>query len=258
MIIIKDLHKKFGTNAVLKGVSLDIQQGQSLVIIGGSGSGKSVLVKCILGLEQPTSGSITIDAHEMIDASRTARHKINSRIGMLFQHSALFDSLPIWQNVAFRALQTPSLSISDAREIAAEHLIRVGLETSLLDAFPNELSGGSAKRVGLARAIAPDANGTPPDILIFDEPTTGLDALMTEIINDLICECVENLHATTITITHDMRSVRTIADKAALLYRGGIIWQGGQNDLSDVTQDTNPYLYQFMNGLATGPIEVVE
>lgn len=246
MISLRDVHKSFGDKQVLRGVSLDVAQGQSLAVIGGSGSGKSVIVKLILGLLAPDSGSITIDGENV----NTKRRDIMGRIGMLFQHGALFDSLPIWHNVAFRPMQQARLSTAQARAIAVENLERVGLGSELLDAYPAALSGGMHKRVGLARAIAGN-----PDIVIFDEPTTGLDPIMTDVINQLIHDCVRALGATALTITHDMSSVHSFADKVALLYDGQIIWNGAQDALA--TSD-NPYLAQFINGSPTGPMELVE
>jgi len=248
MISLNGIHKSFGPKHVLRGVNLDIERGQSMVVIGGSGSGKSVMLKSILGLLQPESGSLKIDGRETIGLSRAARADIDARMGMLFQNGALFDSLPVWRNVAFRALQQDGMSQSKARDLAAEALARVELGADLLDVYPAALSGGMHKRVGLARAIA-----TRPEIIFFDEPTTGLDPIMTDVINHLIRDCVRDLGATTLTITHDMTSVRAIADKTALLYKGEIIWQGNQQEL---TEADNPFLQQFINGRPDGPIEV--
>jgi len=243
-----DVHKTFGPKQVLRGVNLSIEKGQSLVVIGGSGSGKSVMLKSVLGLLRPERGSIKIDGQETIGLSREARRDIDDKIGMLFQNSALFDSLPVWRNVAFQGLQNDGLSVDDARQLAVESLALVDLGPELLDLFPASLSGGMQKRVGLARAIA-----AKPQIIFFDEPTTGLDPIMTDAINHLIRDCVQELEATTLTITHDMTSVRAIADQTALLYKGEIIWQGDTQAL-DTSDD--PFLRQFVNGLAEGPIEV--
>ncbi|MGC6533919.1 MAG: ABC transporter ATP-binding protein [Parvibaculales bacterium] len=247
-IILSDVHKSFGPKDVLRGVNLTVEKGQSVVVIGGSGSGKSVMLKSILGLLTPDSGSIKIDGKETVGLARDKRTEIDAQFGMLFQNGALFDSLPVWKNVAFRAVQNDGMSEADARDLAVEALKRVELGPELLDLSPAELSGGMHKRVGLARAIA-----SKPDIIFFDEPTTGLDPIMTDVINHLIQECVQELGATTMTITHDMTSVRAIADKAALLYKGEIIWQGSQDDLD---QSDDPFLHQFINGLPHGPIEV--
>ena len=247
MITLTNIHKSFGANAVLRGVDLQIDKGQSMVVIGGSGSGKSVMLKSILGLLTPERGSIMIDGTQLVGLSRRLRAHIDTQIGMLFQHGALFDSLPVWRNVAFRALQAGA-SESTARHIATENLERVGLDAHLLDMSPSQLAGGTHKRVGLARAIA-----AKPDIIFFDEPTTGLDPIMTDVINHLIRDCVQDLGATTLTITHDMTSVRAIADKIALLYQGKIIWQGGAQALAE---SDDPFLLQFINGRPDGPIEV--
>ena len=248
MISLNEIHKSFGTKHVLRGVNLEIERGQSMVVIGGSGSGKSVMLKSILGLLRPESGSLKIDGRETIGLKRGARADIDARMGMLFQNGALFDSLPVWRNVAFRALQQDGMTQSRARDLAVEALARVELGAELLDVYPAALSGGMHKRVGLARAIA-----TRPEIIFFDEPTTGLDPIMTDVINHLIRDCVRDLGATTLTITHDMTSVRAIADKTALLYKGEIIWQG---DTDALEQADNPFLLQFINGRPDGPIEV--
>ncbi|MFD0858117.1 ABC transporter ATP-binding protein [Roseovarius aquimarinus] len=247
MINLSGVHKSFGSNHVLRGVDLTIESGTSMVVIGGSGTGKSILLKSILGLVTPDSGTITLDGADVTKGDRDA---FLARFGMLFQGGALFDSLPVWQNVAFRlmrgALKRPP---AEAREIAIEKLRRVGLTPEQADKFPAELSGGMQKRVGLARAIAAE-----PEIIFFDEPTTGLDPIMSGVINDLIREIVTEMGATAMTITHDMTSVRAIADNIAMLHDGVIQWTGpvGQMDASG-----DPYLDQFIHGRATGPIEAV-
>ncbi len=247
-ITLRDVHKTFGTKQVLRGANLSIEKGQSLVVIGGSGSGKSVMLKSILGLLTPEQGSILIDGKETVGLARDHRREIDHQMGMLFQNGALFDSLPVWRNVAFQGMQNDGLSEADARDQAVDSLALVGLGAELLDLYPASLSGGMQKRVGLARAIA-----AKPEIMFFDEPTTGLDPIMTDVINHLIRDCVSELGATTLTITHDMTSVRAIADKTALLYKGEIIWQG---DADHLAASDDPYLLQFVNGLAEGPIEV--
>jgi len=247
MIDLIDVHKHFGTKKVLQGVNLTIPRGESMVVIGGSGTGKSVLLKCILGLMSPDSGTITLDGEDVTKAERDA---FLARFGMLFQGAALFDSLPVWQNVAFRLLRgSLKRPRPEAREIAIEKLRRVGLTPDVADLFPAELSGGMQKRVGLARAIAAE-----PEIIFFDEPTTGLDPIMAGVINDLIREIVVEMGATAMTITHDMSSVRAIADKVAMLHNGVIQWTGpvGQMDASG-----DAYVHQFITGSATGPIEAV-
>ncbi len=248
MISVRQLHKSFGPKHVLKGVDLEIAKGQSAVIIGGSGSGKSVLLKNILGLMRPDAGEIWINGLRVDHVSRTARAAVDAKMGMLFQHGALFDSLPIWENVAFADRQQNGVDEATARVIAREALERVELGPENLDLYPADLSGGMHKRVGLARAIA-----NKPEIIFFDEPTTGLDPIMTDVINHLIVNCVRDLGATTLTITHDMSSVRAIADITAFLYKGQILWHGDQNQL-DQAQD--PYLRQFVSGAPDGPIEI--
>lgn len=247
MIAMQDVHKAFGPKKVLRGVTLDVARGESLVIIGGSGTGKSVTIKCILGLVTPDTGLITLDGQ---DVRRAERDAFLARFGMLFQGGALFDSLTVWQNVAFRllrgALKRPR---AEAREIAIEKLRRVGLTPDVADLFPAELSGGMQKRVGLARAIAAE-----PEIIFFDEPTTGLDPIMAGVINDLIREIVVEMGATAITITHDMSSVRAIADKVAMLHDGVIQWTG---PVARMDTSGDPFVDQFIHGRAEGPIEAV-
>ncbi|NOD34049.1 MULTISPECIES: ABC transporter ATP-binding protein [unclassified Ruegeria] len=247
MIRMENVHKAFGDNHVLQGLNLEIPKGTSMVIIGGSGTGKSVALKCILGLIHPDSGMIYVDGK---DASKGDRDAFLARFGMLFQGAALFDSLTVWQNVAFRLLRgSLKRPTEEAREIAIEKLRRVGLKSDVADRFPAELSGGMQKRVGLARAIAAE-----PEIIFFDEPTTGLDPIMSGVINDLIREIVTEMGATAMTITHDMSSVRAIADNVAMLHGGVIQWTGpvGQMDASG-----DPYVEQFISGSAEGPIEAV-
>ena len=247
MIELTNIHKRFGANKVLQGTTLAVPKGTSLVIIGGSGTGKSVTLKCILGLVKPDSGSITIDGRDISSGDRDA---FLARFGMLFQGAALFDSIPVWQNVAFRLLRgTLKRPLDEAREIAIEKLRRVGLTPDVADKFPAELSGGMQKRVGLARAIAAE-----PEIIFFDEPTTGLDPIMAGVINELIREIVVEMGATAMTITHDMTSVRAIADTVAMLHDGVIKWSG---PVSEMDTSGDPYLDQFINGRAEGPIEAV-
>ena len=247
MIELRDLHKSFGQNHVLAGVDLSIERGKSMVIIGGSGTGKSVLLNSILGLIKPDGGQILVDGQDITQADRDA---FLARFGMLFQGGALFDSLPVWQNIAFRLMRgSLKRSKDEARDIAIEKLRRVGLKPDVADRFPAELSGGMQKRVSLARAIA--AN---PEIIFFDEPTTGLDPIMSGMINDLIREIVVDMGATAMTITHDMTSVRTIADDIAMLHAGRIQWTG---PVTDMDQSGDPYIDQFINGCAEGPIEAI-
>ncbi len=247
MIELRGVHKGFGPKRVLEGVNLTIESGTSMVVIGGSGTGKSVLLKCVLGLMTPEAGVITLDGEDVAKAERDA---FLARFGMLFQGGALFDSLPVWQNVAFRllrgALKRPR---TEAYEIAVEKLRRVGLDPDVAELYPAELSGGMQKRVGLARAIAAE-----PEIIFFDEPTTGLDPIMAGVINELIREIVSEMGATAMTITHDMSSVRAIADNVAMLHGGVIQWTGA---VADMDTSGDPYLDQFIHGRAEGPIEAV-
>ena len=247
MIELWGVQKSFGQNHVLRGVDLKIARGTSMVVIGGSGTGKSVLLKSILGLVVPDAGTITLDG---TDVTKTDRDTFLARFGMLFQGGALFDSLKVWENVAFRLLRgAKALPKDQAREIAIEKLRRVGLKPSTADQLPAELSGGMQKRVGLARAIAAE-----PEIIFFDEPTTGLDPIMSGVINALIREIVVEMGATAMTITHDMSSVRAIADTVAMLHDGKIRWTGPAAEM-DAASD--PYLQQFIHGRAEGPIESV-
>ncbi|MDB9807542.1 ATP-binding cassette domain-containing protein [Amylibacter sp.] len=247
MITVQNLHKRFTENTVLRGVNMQIEKGESMVIIGGSGTGKSVLLKCILGLEKPDNGKIFINGQ---DTTKLNRNLFLSSFGMLFQNAALFDSLTVWKNVAFRLLQgSNKMSEKQAKDIAVEKLRRVGLSPDVAEKYPAELSGGMQKRVGLARAIA--AN---PGIIFFDEPTTGLDPIMSGVINELIREIVVEMGATAMTITHDMSSVSAIADKVIMLHDGLVQWSGV---IGDLEKSQNPYLNQFLNGNAEGPIEAV-
>ena len=249
-IAVRDLKKAFGDNAVLRGLDLDLPAGQSLAVIGGSGTGKSVLIKSIIGLLEPDSGSIRIDGEEAVGLAPGERERITRKFGMLFQGGALFDSLSVWQNVAFRLLRgSLKRPAEEAREIAIEKLRRVGLKSSVADLFPAELSGGMQKRVGLARAIAAE-----PEIIFFDEPTTGLDPIMSGVINELIREIVVEMGVTAMTITHDMSSVRAIADHVAMLHDGKIRWVG---PVDQIDTSGDPYLDQFIRGSAEGPIEAV-
>lgn len=247
MIEMRQVAKAFGSNEVLRGVDLEVAKGSSLVIIGGSGTGKSVALKCVLGLIEPDTGEIRVDGKPVGQGDHDA---FLARFGMLFQGAALFDSLPVWQNVAFRLLRGSLARPRDeAREIAIEKLRRVGLKADVADRLPAELSGGMQKRVGLARAIAAD-----PEIIFFDEPTTGLDPIMSGVINDLIREIVVEMGATAMTITHDMTSVRAIADNVAMLHGGKIRWTG---PVAKMDQSGDPYVEQFISGSAEGPIEAV-
>ncbi len=241
-----NVQKAFGPKKVLQGVDLKINPGKSLVIIGGSGTGKSVTLKCVLGLVKPDSGSILIDGKESVGANADERAEFMRKFGMLFQGAALFDSLRVWENVAFGLIQGRGMNRRDAYDVAVEKLQSVGLDESVAQLYPAELSGGMQKRVGLARAVA--AN---PEIIFFDEPTTGLDPIMADVINNLIVKSVKQLGATALSITHDLASARKIADDVAMIYQGRIIWQG---PVSTLDHSGNEYVDQFIHGRAEGPI----
>jgi phospholipid/cholesterol/gamma-HCH transport system ATP-binding protein len=247
-IELSDVSKSFDTKHVLRGVDLSINQGESVVIIGGSGTGKSVLLKCILGLMHPETGSIKVDGSETTRLRGRERDAHQAKFGMLFQGSALFDSLPVWRNVAFKLLQAEHVPAKQAKERAIATLASVGLGADVGELYPSELSGGMQKRVALARAIA-----SKPEIIFFDEPTTGLDPIMADVINELIVKCVREVGATALSITHDMASARKIADRIAMLYEGRIIWQGR---VQDIDHSGNPYVDQFIHGRADGPIKM--
>jgi phospholipid/cholesterol/gamma-HCH transport system ATP-binding protein len=247
MIRLCEVHKAFGANRVLRGVTLGVAAGESLVVIGGSGSGKSVLLKCILGLVRHDAGRIEIDGE---DVTRAEREAFLARFGMLFQGGALFDSLRVWENVAFRLLRGPGRrGRAEARALAVEKLRRVGLGPEVADLYPAELSGGMQKRAGLARAIAAD-----PEVIFFDEPTAGLDPIMAGVINALIREIVVEMGATAISITHDMTTVRAVADRVAMLHGGVIRWQG---PVAELEACGDPYVEQFIHGRPAGPIETL-
>jgi phospholipid/cholesterol/gamma-HCH transport system ATP-binding protein len=247
-IRLRNLHKRFGDKVVLDGIDLDVMPRTSMVVIGGSGSGKSVLLKCILGLIEPDSGSIEIDGQDILRLPRHEREAVRARIGMLFQNGALFDSLPVWENVAFGLLAQRKLRRTDAPARAADYLAEVGLAPSVGDLYPAELSGGMQKRVALARAIA-----AQPDIIFFDEPTTGLDPIMGAVIDGLLVDCVKHLGSTAVAITHDMASARRIGDTAAMIYKGRIIWNGPAANLMD---SGVPEVDQFTHGRREGPIQM--
>lgn len=247
-IAIRGLKKSFGRKEVLRGIDLEIEDGASLVIIGGSGTGKSVLLKCILGLIQPDAGEILIGGVNILKLPAHERSKRTREIGMLFQGSALFDSLRVWENIGFRLIYGEGRSAPAAKARAVDCLAQVGLPKEVGELAPSELSGGMQKRVALARAIA--AN---PGILFFDEPTAGLDPITADVINRLIVERVKAVGATAISITHDMSSARRIADEIAMLHEGRIIWRG---KAEEIDSSGNPYVEQFVHGRAEGPIKM--
>ena len=247
-IRLRGLKKSFGSKIVLDGIDLDVMPSTSTVVIGGSGSGKSVMLKCILGLIEPDGGVIEIDGRDILRMSRSEREAVRSQIGMLFQNGALFDSLPVWENVAFGLLAPGKLSRAAARKRAVEILGQVGLAGGVSNLYPAALSGGMQKRVALARAIA-----AQPDIMFFDEPTTGLDPIMGAVIDGLIVDCVKRLGSTAVAITHDMASARRIGDYAAMINRGRIIWSGPASALMN---SGNPVVDQFTHGRREGPIQM--
>lgn len=247
-ISLRNVAKRFGKKVVLDGVDLDVMPGESVVIIGGSGSGKSVTLKCILGLLTPDSGEIEIDGESVVGISDSDREHINAKIGMLFQSAALFDSLTVWENAAFGLIAGKGMSRNAARPIALEKLALVGLDEKIAMMSPADLSVGMRKRVGLARAVATD-----PEIIFFDEPTTGIDPVMGDIINELIVDCTRETGASGLTITHDMASARKISDKIAMLYKGKIVWAG---PTAEIDTADNPIVQQFIFGRAEGPIEL--
>jgi phospholipid/cholesterol/gamma-HCH transport system ATP-binding protein len=248
MIRLRGVKKAFGTKQVLNGVDLDVARGESVVVIGGSGTGKSVLLKCILGLVTPDAGTIEVDGVDAIHVRGRERDALLGKFGMLFQGAALFDSLRVWENVAFGLVEGRGMARDEARTIAIVNLGKVGLGPDTAMLWPAELSGGMKKRVGLARAIA-----TTPEILFFDEPTTGLDPIMSDVINDLIAARVRDLGATGVSITHDMASAKKIGDRVAMLHGGRILWQG---PVAQVDRSGNPFVEQFIHGRAEGPIQV--
>jgi len=247
-ISLKNVSKSFGSKHVLNNLSLEIAEGESLVVIGGSGTGKSVMLKCILGLLEPDSGEIFIDGQQVVGLSPSKREASLKKTGMLFQYAALFDSLPVWENVAFGLMQAHGMARKDAKDVAIEKLALVGLGADMANQNPSALSIGMQKRVGLARAIA-----TNPEIIFFDEPTTGLDPIMGDVIDNLIRDCTKHLGATTLTISHDMESAQKIADKIALIYKGSVVWVG---PASEIDHCGNPYVEQFVRGDIEGPIEL--
>ena len=247
-ISLRGVTKSFGPKQVLRGIDLEVTPGESMVVIGGSGTGKSVLLKCILGLMQPDDGSIKIDGVETVELGDNGRSQVMRKFGMLFQGGALFDSLRVWENVAFGPIQSDGMPPDKAREVAINKLGNVGLGPEIGELFPSELSGGMQKRVALARAIARE-----PEIIFFDEPTTGLDPIMADVINDLIVKCVSDLGATAVSITHDMASARKIGHRIGMLHEGRLIWQG---PVADVDRSGNAYVDQFIHGRAEGPIQM--
>lgn len=247
LLELKDVHKSFGPKQVLTGVDLDVAPGKSLVVLGGSGSGKSVMLKNALGLMTPNHGQIFFDGVDVTRDQGKTREAMRARIGMLFQSAALFDSLTVWENIAFRLLNADGMKRKEAKERAIETLKQVRLGSDVADLTPAEISGGMQKRVGLARAIV-----SKPDLIFFDEPTTGLDPITADAINNLIVEQTKALGAAAVSITHDMASARKIADEIAMLFEGVIIWRG---PASEIDSSGNAHVDQFVHGRADGPIQ---
>jgi len=245
-IAIRGLTKSFGKKHVLRNLDLDILEGESIAVIGASGTGKSVLLKNIVGIMTPDSGSIKIDGEEVAGLTGNARDRVNRKFGMLFQGAALFDSLPLWENVGFGLMSAHGVSRADARVAAIKRLRQAGLDEDSADRFPADISAGAQKRVGLARAIA-----TEPEILFFDEPTTGIDPIMGDVIDNLIVKSVKELGATALTITHDMDSARRIADRIAMIHDGRIVWVG---DVAKLDDSGNDIVDQFIHGRVNGPM----
>lgn len=243
-IKIHNLFKSFGSNKVLAGIDLEVKKEKSLVVIGRSGTGKSVLIKSLIGIIKADSGNTIIDDVDFTTAKASDKNRVLSLCGFLFQGGALFDSLSVEDNITFGIRDV--FSKQKRRDIAASKLNEVGLQDYLLDSYPSELSGGMMKRVALARAICSD-----PKIIMFDEPTTGLDPIMSNVINSLICKIRKSLKATTITITHDMNSVRQIATDVVMIEGGKIIWSGTKEEMDNTD---NVYVKQFINGDIRGPL----
>ena len=241
--------KAFGGRRVLDGMDIAVERGKSLVIIGASGQGKSVTLKIAVGLMAPDAGRVLVDGEDVTELGAAGRSNRQGRLGMLFQAAALFDSLSVWKNVSFRLINADGVSRREARLRAVEALQRVGLSPDVADRYPGELSGGMQKRVGLARAVV-----AHPDILFFDEPTTGLDPITADVINELILEEVRRLGCTAVSITHDMASARKIGDEIAMLHDGAVVWRG---PAATIDQADDPYVQQFINGRAKGPITCV-
>ena len=244
---VKDLKKTFGNNIILNNINFNLLEGESLAIIGASGSGKSVLLKNIIGLLKPDSGSIKINSTEMVNLPRRDKENLLLKLGITFQHGALFDSLRIWENIVFKIQSQQKISKADGRKLALSIIKRLSLEPKILDLFPSEISGGMQKRVAIARAICGD-----PKILLFDEPTSGLDPVTGSVIDQLIINAVKTIGASAITITHDMASVSRIADKVILIDKKIISWSGTPKEMlisknlkiKEFIKSTNPKLFK--------------
>ncbi len=239
LIEFKNVNKSFDGKIVLNGINLNVIKGKSLVLIGQSGSGKSVLLKCLLGIIQPNKGQVIINNSSFFDQDLNKKEKILKRFGVAFQGNALFDSLKIWENISFKLIQTQKLSNKEIIYKVKNSMDLVGLSKSIMHQYPSQISGGMQKRVAIARAIIDE-----PEILIFDEPTAGLDPVTGGKINNLIIDNVKRLGCTSLTITHDMDSVRKIADNVAMISSGKIIWNG---EKSEIAKSTNKELNEFIN-----------
>lgn len=248
LIKLTGVTKSFAANHVLHGIDLEVARGDSLVLIGSSGAGKTLILKCIMGLIPPDGGTIEFECSDIAKFSDRDRQRFLDHFGMTFQRSGLFDSLPVWRNVSFQLLQQGHLNEAQAHELAVDKLAAVGLDAETADLYPVELSGGMQKRVGLARAIAND-----PAILFLDEPTAGLDPIMSNVINELILDIVDSIGATVVSINSDMVGARKISNRLAMIHDGRVIWDGATADIDDCN---NPYVDQFINSRAEGPIQM--
>ncbi|MDD7502616.1 MAG: ABC transporter ATP-binding protein [Elusimicrobia bacterium] len=249
MIEIVDLQKSFGANQVLRDVNLRIEEGKTTCILGGSGSGKSTLIKCLIGLEQVTGGKILVDGKDITKIhSEIKLAAIRRRFGYLFQEGALFDSMSVGENVAFGLKYLTEVPEQDYPKVIREKLALVGLKEDVAKLNPSELSGGMKKRVSLARVLAVE-----PKVILYDEPTTGLDPIMSDIISDLIMDLKAKLGVTSVVITHDMHSAFKIADYIAFLYEGKILMYGTPQEFQ---KTDNPYVRQFVQGSSHGPIQM--
>jgi phospholipid/cholesterol/gamma-HCH transport system ATP-binding protein len=245
LISIEGLRKSFGTAKVLRGASLSVSSGESMVVIGGSGTGKSVLIKHVIGLLRPDEGKVIVKGAVISELGRSGLNELRRSMGMLFQQAALFDSMTVGDNIAFELRHHTSMGAEEVADRVQEMLAMVGL-SGAQDKWPADLSGGMKKRAGLARALA-----LGPEIVLYDEPTTGLDPILADQINSLIRDLQKRLDVTSITITHDMTSAYKIADRIAMLHKGRIEEVGTPGEIQD---SSNPIVQQFIHGRAEGPI----
>ncbi len=248
LIRVRGLKKKFGDEDILKDITLDIERGKATTLIGTSGSGKSLFFKCLQGLIQPDAGEILINGQALNQMTSSERRELTQKSSVLFQSGGLFDSLTVWENICFFRNSLSKISKEQARQIAEEKLAIVGLEPDICDLYPRSLSGGMQKRVGFARAIANE-----PEILFLDEPTAGLDPIMSNEICHFISNSVSSLGATTISISSDIKTVERISDRVVMLHNGCFVWDGSVDRLYT---SGNDWVHQFVNKLATGPITI--